>query len=293
MDILKLLSHCNICPRHCGVDRLKGETGVCGVTGENVKIASYNIHHGEEPPISGYNGSGTIFFSGCNLKCVYCQNYPISQMRYGKEYSIGELADIMLQLQARKAHNINLVTGNHYLPQILTAIGIAKKEGLTIPVVYNTSGYDTVETLKLIEDYIDIYLMDMRYANDEFAMKYSSAPDYVEINRKAVIEAYRQKGALITGKDGTAKRGVIIRLLVLPNGVSGTKESLRFIRENIGTNIHLSIMDQYFPTYRAKNYEEINRKIDFSEYTEAVKTAEKLSLTKGWTQESVVRGDYD
>ncbi len=214
-------------------------------------------------------------------------------MRYGKEYSIRELADIMLQLQERKAHNINLVTGNHYLPQILTAIDIAKKEGLTIPVVYNTSGYDTVETLKLIEDYIDIYLMDMRYANDKFAMKYSSAPDYVEINRKAVIEAYKQKGALVTRKDGTAKRGVIIRLLVLPNGVSGTKESLHFIREYIGTDIHLSIMDQYFPTYKAKNYEEINRKIDFSEYSEAVKTAEELSLTKGWTQESVVRGDYD
>ncbi|NIA23733.1 MAG: radical SAM protein [Proteobacteria bacterium] len=293
MKYSNLLSHCNICPRKCGVNRLKGETGVCGVTGENVKIASFNIHHGEEPPISGYNGSGTIFFAGCNLKCVYCQNYPISQMRYGKEYSIDELAKIMLNLQSRKAHNINLVTGNHYIPQIIEAIEIARKEGLTIPIVYNTSGYDLTETLKLMENYADIYLVDMRYSDDKYAVKYSAAPNYTEINGQAITEMYRQKGELKIGKDGTAESGVIIRLLVLPEDISGTKESLKFIHDNIGTNIHLSIMDQYFPTYKAKNYPELNRKIYEREYTKVVEFANELSLTKGWTQESVLRGDYD
>jgi len=293
MKYSHLLSDCNICPRKCGVNRLKGEKGVCGVIGENVKIASFNIHHGEEPPISGYNGSGTIFFSGCNLKCVYCQNYPISQMRYGKEYSITELAEIMLNLQDRKAHNLNLVTGNHYIPQIIEAIEIAKKRGLTIPIVYNTSGYDLTDTLKLMENHIDLYLVDMRYSNDEFAVKYSSAPNYTEINRQAIIEMYRQKGDLKTMKDGIAKSGVIIRLLVLPNNISGTKKSLKFIRNNIGTDIHLSIMDQYFPTYKAKKFPELNRKIYEREYGEIVEFAEKLSLTNGWAQESVIRGDYD
>ncbi|RKX69625.1 radical SAM protein [candidate division TA06 bacterium] len=287
MNYLSLLSNCNICPWKCGVNRIKGEKGICEASGENVKIASFNLHHGEEPPISGMKGSGTIFFSGCNMKCVYCQNYPISQFKYGKENTIEELSDIMLDLKNKNAHNINLVTCNHYIPQILKALKIAKERNLNIPIVYNSSGFDSLETIKLIKDYIDIYLVDMRYSDNEYALKYSKVYNYVEINRKAVIEMFYQKGNLITNDYGIAQKGIIIRLLILPNNISGTIETLNFIKENIGNEVYVSVMDQYFPTYKAKEIDELNRRINKQEYNQVIDTVNNLGFNNGWIQKSL------
>lgn len=287
MNYLRLLSNCKICPWKCGVNRTEGEKGICEASGENVKIASFNIHHGEEPPISGLKGSGTIFFSGCNMKCVYCQNYPISQFKYGKENTIEELSDIMLNLKNENAHNINLVTCNHYIPQILEALKIVKERNLNIPIVYNSSGFDSLETIKLIKDYVDIYLVDMRYSNDEYALKYSKVYNYVEINRKAVIEMFNQKGNLITNDYGVAQKGIIIRLLILPNNISGTIETLNFIKENFGNEVYVSVMDQYFPTYKAKEINELNRRINKQEYKQVVDTVNNLGFNNGWIQKSL------
>jgi len=287
MNYLSLLSNCKICPWKCGVNRIKGEKGICEASGENVKIASFNLHHGEEPPISGMIGSGTIFFSGCNMKCVYCQNYPISQFKYGKENTIEELSDIMLDLKNENAHNINLVTCNHYIPQILSALKIAKERNLNIPIVYNSSGFDSLETIKLIKDYIDIYLVDMRYSDNEYALKYSKVYNYVEINRKAVIEMFYQKGNLITNNYGIAQKGIIIRLLILPNNISGTIETLNFIKENIGNEVYVSVMDQYFPTYKAKEINELNRRINKQEYNQVIDTVNNLGFNNGWIQKSL------
>ncbi len=287
MNYLNLLSNCKICPWKCGVNRTDGEKGICDASGKNVKIASSNIHHGEEPPISGSKGSGTIFFSGCNMKCVYCQNYPISQFKYGKENTIEELSDIMLNLKNKNAHNINLVTCNHYIPQILEAIKISKEKDLDIPIVYNSSGFDSLETIKLIDDYVDIYLVDMRYSNDEYALKYSKVYNYVEINRNAVIEMFNQKSNLITNEYGIAQKGIIIRLLILPNDISGTIETLNFIKKNIGNDVYISVMDQYFPTYKAKEIDRLNRRINKQEYKQIIDTVNNLGFNNGWIQKSL------
>ncbi|MFA6142215.1 MAG: radical SAM protein [Candidatus Omnitrophota bacterium] len=278
------LKNCKICPRKCGVNRMSGKLGYCRA-GHNPKIYSTMVHRGEEPPISGSKGSGTIFFSHCNMKCVYCQNYYFSQLDQGQEMTIEKLAAKMCDLQKSGCHNINLVSPSHYVPQILLALQIAIEKGLKIPIIYNTSGYDLAETIRLLGGIIDIYLPDMRYSDDEMAKRYSGAPKYTEYNRQSVLEMQRQTGTLILDDDGIAIKGLIIRLLALPENISGTIESLKFIKENISTDTCLSIMSQYYPTYRSCNYKEISRGVTEDEYKNVVDAAHDLGLNNGWIQE--------
>jgi putative pyruvate formate lyase activating enzyme len=279
-----LLERCTVCPRECKVNRLKGEIGFCGV-GENPKVASYNLHYGEEPPISGINGSGTIFFSGCNMRCMYCQNFPISQLRNGKETTPLDLAEMMLSLQGKGCHNVNLVTPSHVVPQILKALSFAWERGFDLPLVYNTSGYDSYQSLKLLDGIIDLYLPDMRYSDNKIAKKLSSVEDYVEMNRKAIKEMYRQVGNLITDEQNVAKRGLIIRHLILPDGLAGSQETFGFIKRKISGEVHVSLMGQYFPSFRAGECVSINRKINPKEYEYAVESFFKWGLSRGWMQE--------
>ena len=278
------LRRCAICPRRCGVDRPSGKRGYCRAPLDPV-IYSYIQHHGEEPALSGSKGSGTIFFTHCNMKCVYCQNYKFSQLDTGAGVSIEKLASIMLDLQKSGSHNINLVNPTHYAPQIVTALDIAVKDGLNVPIVYNTSGYDSLDTIKMLDGIIDIYLPDMRYSDNSMAKKYSGAPDYVEHNRSCVKEMYRQVGDLALDKDGIAKKGLIIRLLVLPGAVSGTVRSLKFIRDEISKNAFLSIMSQYYPTFKAMDFKEVSRRVSKDEYMNIVDEASSLGLNNGWIQE--------
>jgi putative pyruvate formate lyase activating enzyme len=284
------LKKCTICPRRCGVDRTSGKIGYCRAPLDPV-VYSYIQHHGEEPALSGSKGSGTIFFSYCNMKCVYCQNYQFSQLDNGEKVTAEKLASIMLDLQKAGCHNINLVSPSHYVPQILMALETAVKEGLNIPIVYNTSGYDSPDTIKMLDGIIDIYLPDMRYSGDSMAKRYSDAPDYVKYNRPSVEEMYRQVGDLALDSNGIAIKGLIIRLLVLPNGVSGTKESLRFIKDRVSKKAVLSIMSQYYPTFKAHNFKEISRRVEKSEYNNVVDEAFSLGLNNGWTQEYEERAD--
>jgi putative pyruvate formate lyase activating enzyme len=242
-------------------------------------------HHGEEPPLSGGNGSGTIFFANCNLRCVYCQNYPISQMGHGAERTAGELACQMFWLQEQGCHNLNLVTPTHFMPQILQALSIAKERGFDLPIVWNTSGYESVETLRLLDGVVDIYLPDMRYSDNRAALQYSVASHYVEVNRAAIKEMYRQVGNLVLDGNGTAKRGLIVRHLVLPGGISGTESVMKFLAEEISKDVHVSLMAQYFPAYKATESREIGRRITAKEYEEARRIMEKYGLENGWVQE--------
>ncbi len=279
------LRSCELCPWRCRVNRMEGgKRGVCR-SYSRVKVASYNLHYGEEPPISGRRGSGTIFFSNCTLRCVFCQNYPISQLGTGKEYSDEELAEMMLYLQEEGAHNINFVTPTHFVANILNALYIAVNKGFRLPLVYNTSGYELEETLKLLDGIIDIYLPDIKYSDDKMAKKYSRAKDYVKHNRAALKEMYRQVGNLILNEEGVAVRGLIIRHLVLPNDISGTRESLRFIAEELSPEVTISLMSQYFPAYRASSYRELWRRITPREYLAAVEAMELYGLKNGWTQD--------
>ena len=280
----KLLSPCGVCPRKCGAKRLEGEKGFCR-SGEEVIVSSYNAHFGEEPPLVGNFGSGTIFFTNCNLKCVYCQNYPISQLGNGNKVSLSELAKIMLALQKRKCHNINFVTPTHFVPQILKSLKIAIKMGLRIPIVYNTSGYESVRTLKLLDGIVDIYLPDARYADNETARKYSSAPNYFEIMKKALKEMHRQVGDLVMDKIGIAYSGLIVRHLVLPEGLSGTKKIMHFIAKKISLHTYISLMTQYFPAYNAKQFPPLSRRINKEEYKEALQAFKEENLENGWFQE--------
>lgn len=277
------LESCRLCPRMCGVNRLKGEKGICGVDAR-LWVSSYGPHYGEEPPLSGTNGSGTIFFTYCNLKCIYCQNYAISQLGDGEIVSEKDLANMMLYLERQGCHNINLVTPTHFVPQILSALVIAVEKGLSIPIVYNTSGYENLEILRLLEGIVDIYLPDMRYSSQEYAMKYSSAPRYPEINKLAVKEMFRQVGNLVLDKYGVARKGLIIRHLVMPEDISGTEEILRFIAEEISRDTYISLMAQYRPSYRAVDIPPLNRRITREEYKKALEIAKKLGLRNVWTQ---------
>jgi putative pyruvate formate lyase activating enzyme len=279
-----LLEHCTVCPRRCGVNRLKGEQGLCGA-GEMPKVASFNVHLGEEPPISGSRGSGTIFFSGCNLRCKYCQNFPISQLRHGKEVSPQELAGMMFYLQEKGCHNVNFVTPSHFVPQIIEASHLAWEKGYKLPLVYNTSGYDSVESLKLLEGIIDIYLPDMRYSDNGSAMEFSSVEDYVEVNRKAVKEMFRQAGNLITDGQGIGKKGLIVRHLILPDDIAGSGETFRFISREISPDVYVSLMGQYFPSFGADRCVSIDRKITPEEYESAVESFFESGLSNGWMQE--------
>jgi putative pyruvate formate lyase activating enzyme len=281
----ELLESCGICPRRCRVNRINGKTGYCK-TGLKPKVCSYIAHHGEEPPISGTRGSGTIFFSDCNLGCVYCQNYEFSREGQGREVESEELARFMLELQDSGCHNINFVTPTHVMPQILKSLELALDAGLKIPLVYNTSGYELPEIIRLLEGIIDIYLPDMRYGRALEAEKYSHASDYPGCNRSSVKEMHRQAGVAKFDEEGIIKSGVIIRHLVLPGGLSGTEETMRFIAEEISAETYISLMSQYLPYYKAKEYPEISRRLKESEYLQAQEIMHGFGLYNGWIQES-------
>lgn len=279
-----ILKECTLCGRECKKNRFVGK-GECGA-GLLPVVSSYNLHFGEEPPISGLRGSGTIFFTGCSLSCVFCQNYPISQQRIGNEITIEKLAEYMLSLEHKGAHNINLVTPTHYVPQILASLIIAIDKGLNIPIVYNTGGYDSLHTIMLLQGIIDIYLPDAKYSRDELAIKYSGITRYVETNRKAIYEMFNQVGNLVV-KGGVAKSGILVRHLLLPSHLENTKEILNFLKD-VSPDIKISLMGQYFPCNRATNYPEINMRISPDEYKEAISFMNSLSL-EGYIQDSLAR----
>lgn len=273
------LHACDVCPSKCGVDRLSGELGVCK-TGEQAQISSYGPHHGEESPISGWGGSGTIFFSRCNLRCVYCQNADISQMGKGREVDAESLGSIMLELQRMGCHNINLVSPSHIVPQILAAVRVAAENGLHIPLVYNTGGYDSLEMLQLLEGIVDIYMPDMKYGDEVVARKYSLVRDYPNINQQALLEMHRQVGDLIIDSNGLTQCGILIRHLVLPNSLAGSEIVLRFIAEKISKDSYVNLMEQYRPAYRVKEFPDLNRHISSEEYYKVLEIARKLGLTR-------------
>lgn len=278
------IEKCEICPHNCKVNRLEGKVGRCKAT-DKVKIALASVHNFEEPCISGTNGSGTVFFSNCNLKCVFCQNYKISQQRLGKEISIEELADIFIEQQNKKVENINLVTPTMYIYHIIEAIKIARKKGLNIPIVYNTNGYENVETIKKLNGYIDIYLPDLKYYDNDLAFKYSGVKNYFENATEAIKEMYNQVGAPVLDENGIMKKGVIIRHLVLPNNLQNSKDVLKWINDNIDNKVFVSVMAQYFPTHRAKDFPELNRKLTKEEYEEIENFLYSLNLDNGYIQE--------
>ncbi len=282
----KILNKCVICPHQCEVNRTGGEKGFCGA-GYKPVVSSALPHHGEEPPLSGTRGSGTIFFSYCNMKCVYCQNYQISQEREGWEYSIAELAKSMINLQNSGCHNINFVSPTIWIPQIVKALYTAVNNGLSIPTVFNTGGYDHPEIIRMLDGVIDIYMPDMRYSRDNMARKYSMAEDYVRYNRQSVKEMYRQVGGLQLDKEGIAQKGLLIRFLVLPENIGGIKKTLDFIKNELSTDVYLSIMAQYHPLYKAFKYPELSRIITAKEYLEVVRYAEKKGFSYGWTQDHI------
>jgi putative pyruvate formate lyase activating enzyme len=279
-DAVFLLESCEICPRHCRINRLKDEKGYC--RGErHARIYSYAPHFGEEPPLVGTHGSGTIFFSGCNLACVFCQNYEISQLDQGKKVRSVGLAEMMIKLQDLDCHNINFVTPTHFVPQILEALIPARKMGLKVPLVYNSGGYDSVETLRLLDGVFDIYMPDMKYGSDEMALKYSNAPQYTKFAKAAILEMHRQVGDLAIDESGLAARGLLVRHLVLPEGAAGTEEVVRFLSKEVSKDTYLNVMAQYRPEHMACGYSEINRRISVQEYKEAVRMASDADLTRG------------
>ncbi|MEA2016086.1 MAG: radical SAM protein [Actinomycetota bacterium] len=288
----KNLQSCTICPHRCGVNRIGGEKGFC-LAGYRPTISAALPHHGEEPPISGSRGSGTIFFSYCNIRCVYCQNFQISQEFEGTEYSIAKLTKTMLGLESSGCHNINLVSPTIWIPRIIKALYDAREKGLLIPTVYNTGGYDSPEIIKMLEGKIDIYMPDMRYSDDEKAKKYSHIKEYTRYNRQSVKEMYRQVGGLKLDKNGVAVRGLLIRLLVIPENIGGIKSTLDFIKNELSTDVYLSIMAQYHPAYKASRYPELNRTITAKEYLDVVKYAEKKGFNYGWTQDYLSLNDNE
>ncbi|PWH12903.1 MAG: radical SAM protein [Anaerolineae bacterium] len=273
------LVQCDLCGWECGVNRLAGKRGVCK-TGEQAYISSFGPHHGEENPLRGWRGSGTIFFAGCNMRCQYCQNYEISQLYQGYPVTPAQLAEIMLQLQGMGCHNINLVSPTHVIVPILQALVIARSKGLHLPLVYNTGGYDSLSALKLLEGIVDIYMPDMKYSNASLAQKYSKIPNYPKINQQAVKEMHRQVGDLVLDENGIAQHGMLIRHLVLPNNVAGSEQILKFIAEEISTNTYLNVMNQYRPLYQARQYPQINRPITFQEYQKVMHLAKSLGFRR-------------
>ena len=281
--MLEKLDKCNICPHQCKVNRNQGKIGRCKAT-EKIKIALYSTHNFEEPCISGEKGSGTIFFSNCNMNCVFCQNYEISQQGKGKEISIEELADIFIKQQEKDVENINLVTPTSYVPQIIEAIKIARKNGLKLPIVYNTNGYEKVETLKMLEGYVDIYLPDFKYSDDDLGKRLSKVDNYFEIVTEALKEMYRQTGKAVFNGEGIMQKGMIIRHLVLPNHILNSRRVLKWINENMH-DVYVSVMAQYFPTYKAKEIDDINRKLTKEEYEQIENYLYRLDLENGYIQE--------
>ena len=280
MDRLK---ECILCPRECGADRLNGQIGFCG-GGRSVRIARAGLHYWEEPCISGKNGSGAVFFSGCTMKCVFCQNYEISAKNYGCDISERELADIFLSLKRQGAENINLVTPTHYIPQIITALDMAKTDGLDIPVVYNSGGYEKAETIKMLDGYIDIYMPDFKYYSDDIEKKYSFAANYRETAKSAFNEMYKQTGASVMSKDGIMLRGMIIRHLMLPGRLNDTVRIINYVNKTFGNKVYFSLMSQYTPPQRLINDENLKEKIDMRSYHAAVGLCERLGMENVFIQ---------
>jgi putative pyruvate formate lyase activating enzyme len=275
---------CTLCPWECKVNRRRGEKGVCKA-GSHLTVSKWLSHFGEEPVITGSHGSGTVFFTHCNLKCSFCQNYQISQEHLGSPYSADKLAETMLSLQEQGCHNINLVSPTHFLPQILNALKIAAAHGLTLPIVYNSNGYEKRSVLKILDGIIDIYLPDAKYGDDRWAKRLSKANHYTHYNRTTLIEMYRQVGNLILNQEGIAQRGLIIRHLVLPDDCAQSEMVLKTIKEHLGTEVHISLMAQYFPTFCASRYPPINRKLTPSEYHRSLSLLKNLGFENGWCQE--------
>jgi len=275
----KILKNCTLCPRECKVNRLEGEKGICR-TGRLPIISSYFPHFGEEDPLVGTNGSGTIFISYCNLLCMYCQNYEISHLGEGKETPIEEFAKMMISLQIMGCHNINIVTPTHIVPQLLEALKIAIESGLRIPLVYNTSGYEKVETLRILEGVVDIYMPDFKYWDKDVAKRYSKAPDYPEVAREAIKEMHRQVGDLKINNRGIAEQGLLVRHLVLPHGLAGTRNVMEFIANEISPNTYVNIMAQYRPCGKAHEDDYLNRRITSEEYQKAVQDALDVGLKR-------------
>ena len=280
---LELLEKCAICPHNCGINRLNNQIGRCK-SKDTVKVALYSTHNFEEPCISGKKGSGTVFFSNCNMNCVFCQNYEISQKGKGKEISIEELADIFIKQQKKDVENINLVTPTSYVPQIIEAIKIARGNGLKLPIVYNTNGYEKVETLKMLDGFVDIYLPDFKYSDNELGKRLSKVDNYFEIATEALKEMYRQTGKAVFNDEGIMQRGMIIRHLVLPNHVLNSRRVLKWINENMH-DVYVSVMAQYFPTYKAKEIDDISRKLTKEEYEQIENYLYRLDLENGYIQE--------
>ncbi len=278
------LKRCDLCPHGCGVNRLAGEQGRCR-SGAQPRIASANLHRGEEPPISGTRGSGTIFFSGCTLRCVFCQNFPISHLGNGETITTKLLAERMLNLQRRGAHNINFVTPTHYLPQILAALWLAIPQGFRLPLVWNCSGFESVDALQLLDGIVSVYLPDMKYCDDRVAQELSGAPGYRDYNRAALIEMLRQVGHLQVDGEGIAAQGLIIRHLVLPEGKAGSSETLPWIAANLGVETHVALMSQYFPAGQAATTHGVDRPLTHGEYDAACEALEEAGLENGWVQE--------
>lgn len=278
------LTKCTVCPHNCKVNRIDGKIGRCKAN-DKVKVALASLHYFEEPCISGEKGSGTVFFSNCNMSCKFCQNYKISAEGKGEEITIEELANTFLELQEKGANNINLVTPTIYAYQIIEAIKLAKKNGLNIPIIYNSNGYESLETLKSLKGYIDVYLPDLKYYYDDIAIKYSGVKEYFNIATEAIQEMYRQVGAPKLNKDGIIQKGMIIRHLVLPNNIENSKMVLNWIKNNIDSNVYVSIMAQYFPSYQAKKIEGLNRKLTKEEYEEIESFVYKLGIENGYMQD--------
>ncbi len=280
----ELLNSCTLCPRNCKVNRNNNEIGFCGMTNQ-LMVARASLHYWEEPIISGEKGSGTVFFSGCNLKCIFCQNYQISNNNFGKTISIHRLSEIFLELQEKGANNINLVTPTHFVPLIIEALKIAKIKGLNIPVVYNSSGYENVETIKLLKGYVDIYLPDLKYYDNKYANKYSKCDNYFEIASKSLAEMINQVGKPCFNKEGILIKGVIVRHMIIPGLLEDSKKIIRYLVDNYNDDIFISIMNQYTPTNNLINYPEINRTINNNEYDELINYAIDLGIKNGFMQE--------
>jgi putative pyruvate formate lyase activating enzyme len=288
IDKLKeVLKECTLCPRECRVNRLNGKYGVCR-SSDRIVVSSLSAHFGEEQPLVGWNGSGTIFFTNCNMWCLYCQNYEISHLKRGEVISVTQLAEAMISLQQLGCHNINLVSPTHFTPQIAEALSTAIEKGLMIPIVYNSGGYESVETLKSLDGLIDIYMPDIKYSDNKNSRKYSGAKDYWDVVRKAVIEMHRQVGDLKINTFGIAERGLLIRHLVLPNNLAGSKTVVDFIAKEICLDSYVNIMDQYRPAFKAYQYPELSRHITSEEYDDVIQYAETLGLHRGFGKYEVI-----
>lgn len=283
-EIIKMLKNCNLCPRKCGADRFNGKRGFCGMDSK-IRVARAALHMWEEPCISGEKGSGAVFFSGCGLRCCFCQNREIAIGDCGLEITVERLADIFMELQAQGAANINLVTAAHYVPQIIEALDRAKEKGFCLPVVYNSSGYECVETLQVLEGYVDVYLPDFKYMEENLAKQYSKAENYPETAKQAIAEMVRQTGDCQFGEDGYIKKGTIVRHLILPGHTKNSMKALKYLCETYGNHIYISIMNQYTPIYEQEQYKELNRKVTRREYEKVLDYAMELGIENAYIQD--------